>query len=89
MDDKDETLPEPDHYCGSGPRFGATAIGYYTAATLREAVKMAKKDVLIKAIDLVNDLEEPAWYGYENPYRFDDGQRAAWAALRKLLEDEQ
>lgn len=69
----DETLPEPDHYCGSGPRFGATVTGYYTAAALREAVKRATRAALEESARacISGDADDCS------------------AAIRKLLEDGQ
>lgn len=32
---------------------------------------------------LCEDVEEPNWYGYENPYSFDDGARACLEAILK------
>lgn len=47
----------------------------------QEAVKQ-EREAILAAID---DLEDPAWYGYENPNNFDDGKRACAAAIRARL----
>lgn len=47
-------------------------------AYAEEAVRL-EREAILKAVD---DLEEPAWYGYENPNSFDDGKRAALGVVR-------
>lgn len=71
-------LPDPTViFCEHVP-----GMDWYTPDQLRayaeEAVKQ-EREAILAAID---DLEEPAWHGYENPYRFDDGKSAAMAAIR-------
>ena len=77
-------LPEPAHR-------GTDVSGWYsdafTADQLKafaeEAVRL-EREAILAAID---DLEEPAWYGYENPNNFDDGKRAAMAAIRARSQE--
>lgn len=49
----------------------------------QEAVRLEREAILA----VIEDLEEPAWYGYENPNNFDDGKRAAMAAIRARSQE--
>lgn len=44
-----------------------------------EFAAAAEREACLAAID---DVDEPRWYGYENPYTFDDGKRAVREAIR-------
>ena len=61
----------------------------FTADQMRsfaeEAVRLEREAILA----VIEDLEEPAWYGYENPNNFDDGKRAAMAAIRARSQEGQ
>lgn len=56
------------------PLFDADQMRAYAQEAARQ-----EREAILAAVD---DLEEPAWYGYENPNNFDDGKRAAMTAIR-------
>lgn len=64
------------------PLMNRPMVPLFTADQMRayaqEAVRQERKAILAA----LEDLEEPAWYGYENPHNFDDGKRAAMAVVR-------
>jgi hypothetical protein len=45
-----------------------------------------RAEVLEEALNACDDVEEPAWYGYECPNTFQDGQWACLAAIRALKQ---
>lgn len=51
---------------------------YDLAARVWQAAVKQEREAILAAID---DIEEPAWYGYENPNTWSDGKNGAMAVI--------
>lgn len=71
-------LPEPAFF--HDDRFGSESG--YTADQLREYAKQAVELERERILDLLNDVQEPEWYGRGHPYTFHDGVIACHRAIR-------
>jgi len=65
--------------------FDPDGLAAFAREIAEEAVRL-EREAILAAID---DLDEPAWYGYENPNNFDDGKRAVAAAIRSRSQEGQ
>jgi hypothetical protein len=90
MTDHTEGLPEPSGHIYDGKQ--GARVDFWTEDALRAygeaCAKAARATALEEAQEACDNVEEPRWYGYENPYRFDDGARACVAAIRALSSKE-
>lgn len=57
------------------------ARGYQYSDANVEKVRMGWDMAMAAVLEAIDNIEEPAWYGYENPNTFDDGKRAAKAVV--------
>ena len=56
----------------------------YTEAQMLAMHEQGRLAGLEEAVEACDDVEEPRYYGYENPNTFSDGKAACMSAIRSL-----
>jgi hypothetical protein len=63
---------------------GAEVIPLHTEAQMLAMHEQGRLAGLEEAAEACDDVEEPRYYGYENPNTFSDGKAACMSAIRAL-----
>ena len=63
---------------------GAEVIHLHTEAQMLAMHEQGRLAGLEEAVEACDDVEEPRYYGYENPNTFSDGKAACMSAIRAL-----
>ena len=71
-------LPEPVRMSSDQGYLG------YTSAQMLAMHEQGRLAGLEEAAEACDDVEEPRYYGYENPNTFSDGKAACISAIRSL-----
>lgn len=79
----DIKLPEPfDTICVLHEHGDLEDVPVYSAEQMQEYAKQAAELGRERILDLLNDVQEPEWYGRGHPYTFHDGVIACHRAIR-------